>query len=129
MTASINRQEALHQFKLALKAGQKCYRDCVHRGRDPYPQVLEELLQGGVVAGRVDLGELEIPIAQIVGMNTAGRQTAFAANFMPLLDLGTEFASSGSHSARRIWATPASSTPSAALSIWGSFTCRRATSA
>ena len=34
MTASINRQEALHQFKLALKAGQKCYRDCVHRGRD-----------------------------------------------------------------------------------------------
>ena len=48
MTASINRQEALHQFKLALKAGQKCYRDCVHRGRDPYPQVLEELLQGGV---------------------------------------------------------------------------------
>ena len=93
MTASINRQEALHQFKLALKAGQKCYRDCVHRGRDPYPQVLEELLQGGVVAGRVDLGELEIPIAQIVGMNTAGRQTAFAANFMPLLDLGTEFAS------------------------------------
>ena len=93
MTASINRQEALHQFKLALKAGQKCYRDCIHRGRDPYPQVLEELLQGGVVAGRVDLGELEIPIAQIVGMNTAGRQTAFAANFMPLLDLGTEFAS------------------------------------
>ena len=93
MTASINRQEALHQFKLALKAGQKCYRDCVHRGRAPYPQVLEELLQGGVVAGRVDLGELEIPIAQIVGMNTAGRQTAFAANFMPLLDLGTEFAS------------------------------------
>lgn len=46
-----------------------------------------------MVAGRVDLGELEIPIAQIVGMNTAGRQTAFAANFMPLLDLGTEFAS------------------------------------
>ena len=80
MTASINRQEALHQFKLALKAGQKCYRDCVHRGRAPYPQVLEELLQGGVVAGRVDLGELEIPIAQIVGMNTAGRQTAFAAD-------------------------------------------------
>ena len=93
MTTSINRQEALHQFKLALKAGQKCYRDCVHRGRDPYPQVLEELLQSSVVAGRVDLGELEIPIAQIVGMNTAGRQTAFVSNFMPLLDLGTEFAS------------------------------------
>ena len=43
----MSRQEALQQFRQALKAGQKCYRDCVHRGHDPYPQVLEELLQGG----------------------------------------------------------------------------------
>ena len=41
MTTSVNRQEALYQFKLALKAGQKCYRDCVRRGRTPYPQILE----------------------------------------------------------------------------------------
>ena len=58
MTTSVNRQEALYQFKLALKAGQKCYRDCVRRGRTPYPQILEELLQGSMVAGRVDLGEM-----------------------------------------------------------------------
>ena len=43
----MSRQEAAEQYAIALKAGQKCYRDCVHRGRDPYPQVLEELLQGG----------------------------------------------------------------------------------
>lgn len=89
----MSRQEALQQFRQALKAGQKCYRDCVHRGRYPYPQVLEERLRGCAVAGRVDLGVLDIPIAQIIGTNTAGRQAAFAANFMPLLDLGTEFAS------------------------------------
>lgn len=87
----MSRQEALQQFRLAQKAGQKCYRDCVHRGLYPYPQVLEELLRGRAVAGRVDLGVLEIPIAQIRGTNTAGRQSAFAANFMPLLDSGTEF--------------------------------------
>ena len=32
-------QEAIQQFRQALKAGQKCYRECVHRGRYPYPQV------------------------------------------------------------------------------------------
>ena len=88
----MSRQEAIQQFRQALKAGQKCYRDCVHRGRYPYPQVLEERLRGCAVAGRVDLGVLDIPIAQIIGTNTAGRQAAFAANFMPLLDEDTEFA-------------------------------------
>ena len=88
----MSRQEAIQQFRQALKAGQKCYRECVHRGRYPYPQVLEERLRDCAVAGRVDLGVLDIPIAQIIGTNTAGRQAAFAANFMPLLDLGTEFA-------------------------------------
>ena len=41
----MSRQEALQQFRQALKAGQKCFRDCVHRGRYPYPQVLEERLR------------------------------------------------------------------------------------
>ena len=48
----MSRQEALQQFRQALKAGQKCYRECVHRGRYPYPQVLEERLRGCAVAGR-----------------------------------------------------------------------------
>ena len=123
----MSRQEAIQQFRQALKAGQKCYRECVHRGRYPYPQVLEERLRDCAVAGRVDLGVLDIPIAQIIGTNTAGRQAAFAANFMPLLDLGSR--ESGSHSARRIWATPASRIPSGALNTWEASMCRRATSA
>ena len=117
----MSRQEAIQQFRQALKAGQKCYRECVHRGRYPYPQVLEERLRDCAVAGRVDLGVLDIPIAQIIGTNTAGRQAAFAANFMPR--------ESGSHSARRIWATPASRIPSGALNTWEASMCRRATSA
>ena len=60
----MSRQEALQQFRQALKAGQKCYRECVHRGRYPYPQVLEERLRDCAVAGRVDLGVLDIPIAR-----------------------------------------------------------------
>ena len=87
----MSRQEAVDQYRRALKAGQKCYRDCVRAGKYPYVQVLEPLLQGAMIAGRVDLGVLEIPIGQIVGVNTAGRQTAFAPNFMPILEPTTEF--------------------------------------
>ena len=46
----MSRQEAIQQFRQALKAGQKCYRECVHRGRYPYPQVLEERLRDCAVA-------------------------------------------------------------------------------
>ena len=84
----MSRQEAIQQFRQALKAGQKCYRECVHRGRYPYPQVLEERLHDCAVAGRVDLGVLDIPIAQIIGTNTAGRQAAFAGLVLGSLTAG-----------------------------------------
>ena len=91
--SSLNRQEALEQYNKALKLGQKNYRDCVLHGRYPYPQVLDEiLLDDSLVAGRVDMGVLEIPTEQIVGTKTTGRRSAFAANFMPLLDADSEFA-------------------------------------
>lgn len=89
----MSRQAALEQYRRALKLGQKNHRDCVVHGRYPYPQVLDEILDDAMVAGRVDLGVVEIPTEQIVGTKTAGRKSAFAANFMPLLPEDTEFAS------------------------------------
>ena len=88
----MSRQEALEQYTKALKSGQKNHRDCVLRGRYPYPQVLDEILDDAMIAGRVDLGVIEIPTEQIVGTKTQGRKMAFAANFMPLLAASTEFA-------------------------------------
>ncbi len=38
------------------------------------------------------MGLVEIPLDQIAGTKTAGRTTAFASNFMPLLPEDTEFA-------------------------------------
>mgnify|MGYP007031455233 CR=1 FL=1 len=38
------------------------------------------------------LGLVDIPAESIVGTKTAGRHTAFASNFMPLLEDDTEFA-------------------------------------
>ncbi|MDE6881085.1 MAG: BMP family ABC transporter substrate-binding protein [Oscillospiraceae bacterium] len=89
----MSRQEAHEQYVRALKQGQKTYRDRVAHGQYPYLPVLDEiLLEDTSVAGRVDMGVLEIPTEQIVGTKTAGRRSAFAAGFMPLLDSDTEFA-------------------------------------
>ena len=88
----MSRQEANEQYAKALKAGQKHYRECVLRGRYPYPQVLDEILDDSMAAGRVDMGLLSIPTEGIVGAKAAGRASAFAANFMPLLAANTEFA-------------------------------------
>ena len=89
----MGRQEAFDQYGRALKLGQKAYKDCVVNGRYPYPTVLDEILMDdSMVAGRVDMGIVEIPTEQIVGTKTAGRRTAFAANFMPLLGADSEFA-------------------------------------
>lgn len=88
----MNRQEATVQYGKALKSGQKNYKEKVLRGLYPYPAVLDEILDEKMVTGRVELGVIEIPTEQIVGTKTAGRRTAFASNFMPLLDANTEFA-------------------------------------
>ena len=88
----MSRQEAAEQYNKALKQGQKNYKECIIRGRYPYPQVLDEILDEHMVTGRVDMGVIEVPTEQIVGTKSAGRRSAFASDFMPLLDPDTEFA-------------------------------------
>ena len=87
-----NRLEAAEQYNRALKLGQKSYKECVLRGRYPYPQVLDDILDDAMLVGRVELGVLEIPTEQIVGTKTRGRRLAFADNFMPLMEPDSEFA-------------------------------------
>ncbi len=88
----MSRQEAREQYAKSLKLGQKNYKECVVQGRYPYPQVLDEIINDAFVSGQVEMGLIEIPTEQIVGTKTAGRRSAFAANFMPLLETGSEFA-------------------------------------
>ena len=83
--------EAQAQYAAALKAGQKCYREALSKGEYPYPPVLDEILDEHLAAGRQDLGVIDIPTDAIVGTKTQGRRNAFAANFMPLLPLESEF--------------------------------------
>ena len=79
----MSRQEAINQYSTALKAGQKCRKECLIQGRYPYPQVLDDIFDESMAAGRVELGTINILTEHIVGTKTGGRQSAFAANFMP----------------------------------------------
>ncbi len=83
--------EAQSQYAAALKAGQKCYKESVLKGEYPYPQVLDEILDEHLAAGHTELGIIDVPIERIVGTKSQGRRNAFAANFMPLLPMESEF--------------------------------------
>ncbi len=84
---------SLEEYKLALKAGQKDYRAHVARGQSPYLPVLDDILVNVDIVATKPLGLVNMPSESIVGTKTSGRHTAFAPNFMPLLDVDTEFAS------------------------------------
>ena len=85
-------QEALEEYALALRKGQKEYRELLMADRNPNPAVLDELLPETGMEQVQDVGLIEIPSQRIVGVKTAGRITAFTASFRPLLDNKTEFA-------------------------------------
>lgn len=85
-------QTALDEYNLALKHGQKEYRELVMEGRSPYPAVLDDILPENNTDSVVDVGLVEIPSERIIGTKSAGRITAFTASFRPLLDSKSEFA-------------------------------------
>lgn len=84
-------QAALEQYAKALKSGQKYYKTAESRGEDPYPAVLDNLLEDRPILRQEELGLVNVPADLIVGTKTAGRMAALAGNFMPLLGADSEF--------------------------------------
>ena len=74
-------------------SGKKEQKKCVAEGRFPYLPVLDEILEHQDVQTEQKLGLMQIPLEYVVGTSTRNRTYAFAANFMPILETGTEFAS------------------------------------
>lgn len=87
----VSRQEAVAQFIQANKLAQRYYKTAVNRGAYPYLPVLEDLLREKQSGGRMEIGLVNIPAELIIGTNDGGRREAFAGNFMPLLDINSEF--------------------------------------
>lgn len=83
---------AIEEYKEALKSGQKVYRQAILNGNYPYLPALEDIIPFSSIETEQNLGLVEIPMHLIVGTKTAGRTTAFASNYMPLLAMDTEFA-------------------------------------
>lgn len=79
-------------YSNALRAGTREYRACLVRGEYPYLPVLDDILSSNQGYNMVELGSQQIPAEFVVGTKTAGRTTAFARNFMPLLPAKSEFA-------------------------------------
>ena len=82
----------LEDYINALRAGQRATRAAQARGQSPYLAVLDDILRGVNIVAQEPLGLVDIPAESIVGTKTAGRHTAFAPNFMPILEVDSEFA-------------------------------------
>ncbi len=83
---------AVPEYAKARKLALKAYRQDLEDRKNPYLQVLDEILPFTDTVGEADLGLVEIPISRIAGTKTSGRTKAFAGNFMPLLPETSEFA-------------------------------------
>lgn len=79
------------EYLEAQKLGQREQKTCLAQGRSPYLPVLDEILTHQEIQTEQNLGLVNIPLENVVGTSTRGRTCAFAANFMPILDLKSEF--------------------------------------
>ena len=79
-----------YTYRNALRLGERCLKESLSRRKEPFLPVLEDMLEG-VKTRTEKLGLQEIPLEQVVGTYTRGRTEAFAANFMPIMEEGTEF--------------------------------------
>lgn len=89
----MTRSEALEEYVHAQRRAQREYREKIAAGQYPYLPVLDDILEKANVENQLPIGLVEVPMELLVGTKTAGRTAAFAANFMPLLGVNTEFAS------------------------------------
>ena len=79
-------------YARARKNGLKEYHSRMQKRQSPFLPVLEEIEPQMNALNRVPLGLLQVPLNKVVGTASKGRTNAFAANFMPILDPGCEFA-------------------------------------
>ncbi len=83
---------SVQDYMSALKLGKKEYHACVYKGKFPYLPVMENIIDDKEIDSEVSLGVDQIPLRLVVGTCNFGRTNAFADNFMPILEWGTEFA-------------------------------------
>ena len=81
-----------YTYQNAQRLGERCYKEKMARGEDPFLPVLDHITAGSGPLSEQALGLEEIPLDQIAGTVSDGRRQAFAADFMPLMSERSEFA-------------------------------------
>ncbi len=79
-------------YREALKRGQKDARARASKGQSPCLPVLDDFVPATQSLKGIDLGVVQVPAAFVVGTKSRARENAFAANFMPVMDVKSEFA-------------------------------------
>ena len=79
-------------YKAAKRLGDEAVRKANRTGQSPYLPVMDTMEAVKQSVGQSRLGLLELPLSRIKGNKEAARNNAFANNFMPIFDEGTEFA-------------------------------------
>ena len=79
-------------YQAALKLGEAAVRKAVRNGESPYLPALDSLEEMKHNPKQTPLGLIELPISRIKGNKEVARNNAFANNFMPLFEDGSEFA-------------------------------------
>ena len=88
---------SLEHYSKFRREGLRVYSAALQNHTDPYLPVLEDKVPGLSQLSRLSLGVQSIPIERVVGSVSQGRSYAFASNFMPLLETGSEFAAKWDH--------------------------------
>ena len=78
-------------YARARRIGLKEYHSRIQKRVSPYLPVLEEIEEQMNALSHVPVGLIQIPLKKVIGTASKGRTNAFAANFMPILDPGSEF--------------------------------------
>ncbi len=75
----------------AHKKAKRTYQKAIMEGKYPFVPALDDILGDIGRLPEQPVGVMDIPLYRVAGTKTRGRQEAFASNFMPLLDFGSEF--------------------------------------
>lgn len=81
----------IEEYKKAQKMAQREYKARLSKGEFPFIPALDDVAPDHITMTQRYLGTFEIPTWLIDGTMTRARQNSFAANFLPLLNHGTEF--------------------------------------
>lgn len=80
-------------YQKARREGLKAYTAAIGSNRDPYLPVLEESVANLNQLTHIPIGVITVPLDYLKGSVSHGRSYAFADNFMPILEMNTEFCS------------------------------------